>query len=253
MTSIQVRGVVIDIPIFDSTARSARTTAFHSIGGALGKRAGNIFTIRALDGIDLDLGNGDRIGVIGHNGAGKTTLLRLLAGIYEPTAGSVKIHGRIAAMFDVGLGMNYDATGYDNIRLMGLYLGMSLSEIEKKVADIIQFSELGDFLDLPVRTYSQGMLARLSFSLATSVDAEILIIDEGIAAGDAAFMSKASNRLLAMIERSNILVIASHSMDLIKKHCSQCVFMEHGRIVKFGPTDETILAYAGSLPNQSNG
>lgn len=244
MTSIQVRDVVIDIPIFDSTARSARTTAFHTIGGALGKRAGNTFILRALDEINLDLRDGDRVGVIGHNGAGKTTLLRLLAGIYEPTGGSVKIDGRVAAMFDVGLGVNFDATGHDNIRLMGLYLGMSLAEIEKKISDIAQFSELGDFLHLPVRTYSQGMLARLAFSIATAVDPEILIIDEGIAAGDAAFMSKASNRLLAMIERSNILVIASHSMDLIKKHCSQCVIMEHGRIAKFGPTTEAVLAYA---------
>lgn len=247
MTSIQLRNVVIDIPIFDSTARSVKTTAFHSIGGALGRRAGNVFTIRALDRIDLDLRDGDRVGVIGHNGAGKTTLLRLLAGIYEPTAGSVKIDGRVAAMFDVGLGMNGDATGHDNIRLMGLYLGMSMAEIERKVADITQFSELGDFLHLPVRTYSQGMLARLAFSLATSVDPEILIIDEGIAAGDAAFMSKASNRLLAMIERSNILVVASHSLDLIKKHCSQCVFMEHGRVVMLGPTDDVAAAYVSHL------
>ena len=207
MTSIQVHHASVDIPIFDSTARSAKKRIISSVGGSFGETQVAPLSYARLTDIELTLSSGDRLGLIGHNGAGKTTLLRLLAGIYEPTSGAVAISGRVAAIFEMGLGMNPDATGYDNIRLIGLYLGMSLNDIESKVADISEFSESGESLHLPVRTYSQGMLARLSFSLATAIDPEILIIDEGIAAGDAAFISKASKRLLAMIERSNILVL----------------------------------------------
>jgi ABC-2 type transport system ATP-binding protein len=162
MASIVVRNATVDIPIFDNTSRSLKKAALgYSIGGALGRTENKAVIVRALSNVSLDLKNGDRVGLIGHNGAGKSTLLRVLAGIYEPTEGTVKIAGKVAAMFDIGLGMNGDATGFDNIRMGGLYLGMSLKEIDAKLPDIAAFSELNDFLNLPVRTYSQGMRTRL--------------------------------------------------------------------------------------------
>jgi ABC-2 type transport system ATP-binding protein/lipopolysaccharide transport system ATP-binding protein len=187
------------------------------------------------------------LGLLGHNGAGKSTLLRVLAGIYEPTSGTAEVHGRVATLFDVGLGFNGDATGYDNIRMSGLYLGMSRREIDDKLLDIAEFSGLNEFLDLPVRTYSQGMLARLSFSLATCVEPEILILDEGIVAGDAAFMRKANHRMHALVERSSILVFASHAIDIISEWCTTCAIMERGRMKMIGPTAEVIDMYVNQV------
>ncbi len=245
MASIVVRNATVDIPIFDNTSRSLKKAALgYSIGGALGGGENKAVIVRALSNVSLDLKSGDRFGLIGHNGAGKSTLLRVLAGIYEPTDGTVKIAGKVAAMFDMGLGMNSDATGFDNIRMGGLYLGMSLKEIDAKLPDIAAFSELSDFLNLPVRTYSQGMRTRLSFALVTSVDPEILIIDEGISAGDAEFMQKARDRLLALVERSNILVLASHQLGLIIELCSHCAILKHGQVVKIGPAKDVVKEYS---------
>jgi ABC-2 type transport system ATP-binding protein len=254
MASIVVRNATIDIPIFDNTSRSLKKAAIgYSIGGVLGRTKNKAFVVRALSNISLDLGNGDRLGLIGHNGAGKSTLLRVLTGIYEPTEGTVKIDGKIAAMFSMGLGINAEATGFDNIRMGGLYLGMSLKEIDAKLPDIAAFSELNDFLNLPVRTYSQGMVARLAFSLVTSVDPEILIIDEGISAGDAEFMQKAQVRLLALVERSNILVLASHQFSLITEICNQCAILNHGQIVKIGPAKDVVQWYSERAQHASLG
>ncbi len=244
MASIVVRNATVDIPIFDNTSRSLKKAALgYSIGGVLGRGENKAVIVRALSNVSLDLKSGDRIGLIGHNGAGKTTLLRVLAGIYEPTAGTVKIAGKVAAMFDMGIGMNGDATGFDNIRMGGLYLGMSLKEIDAKLPDIAAFSELSDFLNLPVRTYSQGMRTRLTFSLVTSVDPEILIIDEGMSAGDAEFIQKAQDRLLALVERSNILVLASHQLELITDLCTHCAILNHGQIVQMGPAKDVVEEY----------
>jgi ABC-2 type transport system ATP-binding protein len=244
MTSIILRDATVDIPIFDNTTRSLKKAALgYSIGGVLGGE-NRAVVVRALSNVSLELRSGDRLGLIGHNGAGKSTLLRVMAGIYEPTAGTVKIGGKVAAMFEMGLGMNGDATGFDNIRMGGLYLGMSLKEIDAKLPDIATFSELDDFLNLPVRTYSQGMRTRLTFSLITSVDPEILIIDEGISAGDADFMQKASKRLLALVERSSILVLASHQLPLITELCTHCAILNHGQIARFGPAKDIVQEYS---------
>jgi len=245
MTAIFLRNVAVDIPIFDNTSRSLKNVALgHSIGGILGKAKNKAVIVRALSNINLELKSGDRLGLIGNNGAGKTTLLRVLAGIYEPTAGIVQVVGKVAAMLEIGVGMNGDATGFDNIRMAGLYLGMSFREIDAKLPDIATFSELTDFLNLPVRTYSQGMRTRLMFSLATSVDPEILIIDEGIAAGDAEFMRKARHRLLALVERTHILVIAGHDLDLISEVCTHCAILRHGNLVSIGPTKKVLQEYS---------
>jgi ABC-type polysaccharide/polyol phosphate transport system ATPase subunit len=245
MASISLKNVSVDIPIYDATARSLKTAAMRlSVGGVLGHDATHLVVVKALNGINLELKTGDRLGLLGHNGAGKSTLLRVLAGIYEPTGGTAEVRGRVATLFDVSLGFNGDATGFDNIRTSALYLGMSRREIDEKMSDIAEFSELDEFLNLPVRTYSQGMLARLSFSLATCVDPEILILDEGINAGDAAFMHKASHRMDALVERSRILVFASHATEIVAHWCTTCALMEHGRMIMIGPTAEVIEAYA---------
>jgi ABC-type polysaccharide/polyol phosphate transport system ATPase subunit len=249
MTSIKVSNDSVEIPIYDVSARrSLKKVAMHlSVGGRLGSDAGHPVVVKALSNINLNLTTGDRLGLLGHNGAGKSTLLRVLAGIYEPTGGTVEVTGKVASLFDLGLGFNPEATGYDNIRIGGLYLGMSLREIEQKLPDIEEFSELGEFLDVPLRTYSQGMLARLSFAISTCVNPDILILDEGIAAGDASFMRRADDRMLALIKRSSILVVASHSTDVIASWCTMCAILERGRMTRIGPVAETVVAYTAQV------
>jgi len=248
MAAIKVRNASVEIPIYDVSARSLKKVAMRlSVGGRLGSNVGHPVVVKALNDINLDLSTGDRLGLIGHNGAGKSTLLRVLAGIYEPTSGSVEVTGKVASLFDIGLGFNPEATGYDNIRMGGLYLGMSLKEIEQKVPDIAEFSELGEFLDVPLRTYSQGMLARLSFAISTCVNPDILILDEGIAAGDASFMRRADDRMLALIKRSSILVIASHATDIIASWCTKCAILERGRMTQIGPVAEVVQAYTAQV------
>lgn len=244
MTEVTLRNVSVDIPIFDSSSRSLRTEALRlSIGGVFGRSVADALIVRALTNINLDLKEGDRLGLLGHNGAGKSTLLRVISGIYAPTSGTVTRRGRIATLFDATLGFNADASGYDNILISGLYHGMSMKEIKSKVEDIAAFSELGEFLHLPVRTYSMGMQARLSFSLATSVDPEILVLDEGINAGDASFTRKAEGRMRNLVDRSSILVLASHNMAFTREWCNKAIILEHGTIMRAGPCDDVVDEY----------
>ena len=197
-------------------------------------------SICALDGIQLKLSDGARIGLVGHNGAGKSTLLRVLAGIYEPQQGMVNIQGKVATLFDVGLGMDMQSSGRENILLRGLYLGLSRREIQVRSAEIAEFSELGSFLDLPLHTYSAGMHARLAFSISTSIEADILLLDEGIGTSDASFLSKARARIVALAGRTNIVVIASHRESLLRQLCSHLILLEHGRILAQGGVDEIV-------------
>ncbi len=184
-----------------------------------------------------------RIGLVGHNGAGKTTLLRVLGGIYEPNEGRVSIKGSTVPLFDISLGMDPESTGYENIVLRGLYLGLSRSQMRARLDEIAEFTELGDFLNLPIRTYSAGMRMRLAFAVSTSVAPDILLIDEGIGAGDAAFLQKASERLKLFTEQVSIIVLSSHSEALISKMCTKAVLMEHGRLVGAGTTAEVLEQY----------
>lgn len=241
MTSIELEGVGVSFPIYGGSARSLKNRL---VSGATGGRIGSDRRARtcveALGGITLSVRHGERVALVGHNGAGKTTLLRVLAGIYPPLAGRIRIEGRIAPIFDIGLGMDPDATGYDNIRIRGLYLGLSRRDIEARIGEIAAFTELGSFLDMPMRTYSAGMQTRLAFAVSTSVDPEILLLDEGIGAGDASFMERANARLRSFVERSGILVLASHDDGLIARLCRRAVRLEHGRIVDDGPLDEVM-------------
>jgi ABC-2 type transport system ATP-binding protein/lipopolysaccharide transport system ATP-binding protein len=193
--------------------------------------------------VSFALKQGDRVALIGHNGAGKTTLLRVLAGIYRPVSGRIVSEGRIAPLFDISLGMNPDSTGWENIRIRALYLGMKTDEINRKIEAIAEFTELGQFLEMPLRTYSLGMQTRLAFAVSTAIDPEILLLDEGIGAGDAAFIEKATLRLDEFVERAGIMVLASHSMNLVERFCNKALVMEHGRVKFFGPAAEAMDFY----------
>lgn len=219
------------------------------LGGLTGGRIlperlkGQNVVVKALDDISFELRSGDRIGLIGHNGAGKTTLLRVLAGIYYPTAGTVDIQGHVTPMLNQAPGMEMEDTGYENIINCGMLLGMRLAEIKAKAPEIVEFSELGDYINLPIRTYSSGMLARLTFSIATSLEPGIMILDEGIGAADARFSDKAAKRVKEMMERTDILVLASHSVPLIDLWCNKAALMHHGRMLEIGPVKEVGKSY----------
>ncbi|WP_462323178.1 ABC transporter ATP-binding protein [Halochromatium sp.] len=245
MASIQLKDVTVSFPVYDAAARSMKQHLIPSrTGGRISNAGASGSVITALDHLDLELAHGDRVGLVGHNGAGKSTLLRVMAGIYEPCGGQIRVDGQVAPLFDITLGMDADATGYDNILMRGLFLGMTRAEIRARAGEIADFTELGDFLDLPIRTYSEGMRMRLAFAISTSISPDILLLDEGIAAGDASFMEKAAARLNAFVGRAAIIVLASHSDALIRQLCTSVVLLEHGRVVAKGPTDSMLADYA---------
>jgi len=210
------------------------------VGGTTHEDAKKNLVVRALGNISLSLRDGDRLGLIGHNGAGKTTLLRVLAGIYPPSHGKVRIEGRVSTLFNTAPGLDMDDTGYENIYTCGRLLGMSRQELAHKLSDIERFCELGDYLSLPVRTYSAGMMTRLGFAIATAIDPEILILDEGLGAGDARFVERAKQRADAFIQKSNILVLASHSDTMIKEMCNRTILLHHGKVGAEGQPDDVI-------------
>ena len=189
--------------------------------------------VTALKEVSFALEAGDRLGLVGANGAGKTTLLKVLAGIFEPTGGELRVSGRTDSLFNINLGFRKEATGRRNIVLRGLINGWSMAEIDAKMDEIIAFSELGDFIDVPLKAYSQGMAARLAFSVATSLEPEILLMDEWIGAGDARFQAKAKERMNAIAEKAGIIVLASHNHKLLQRTCNKILELEAGRVVAF--------------------
>jgi ABC-2 type transport system ATP-binding protein len=188
------------------------------------------------------------VALVGHNGAGKSTLLRLFSGIYEPTRGTATIEGRVAPVFDLGVGMDPEISGYENIIIRGLFLGMNRRQMEARVDEIAEFTELGDFLSMPLRTYSTGMRVRLALGVVTSIDPEILLFDEGIGAVDAAFLEKAKSRLEELVSRAGLLVFASHSDEFLRRLCTSAIWMEHGRVKQQGDLREVLTAYKGRDP-----
>jgi len=248
--SIDTYNACVDFPIFDAKTRSLKHTFLGAAGGAIGRNESNTVMVEALKDINLHLQDGDRVGLVGHNGAGKSTLLRLLSGIYEPTRGSAVVRGRVAPVFDLGVGMDPEISGYENIIIRGLFLGQTRKAINRKMDEIAEFSELGDYLAMPLRTYSTGMRIRLALGVVTSIDPEILLLDEGIGAVDAAFMAKARSRLVEMVKRSGILVFASHSNEFLAQLCDSALWIDHGEIRKAGPVDEVVEAYEGPEAGQ---
>jgi ABC-2 type transport system ATP-binding protein len=244
LVSITTTDACVDFPIFDARSRSLKKTVMGLVGGNITTET-KVPVIEALQDISLSLRHGDRVGLVGHNGAGKSTLLRLLAGIYEPTRGTAEIHGRVAPVFELGVGMDPEISGLENIIVRGLFLGMTRKQMEERIDDIADFTELGDFLEMPLRTYSTGMRIRLALGVVTSIDPEILILDEGIGAVDAAFLEKSKKRLAELVDRAGLLVFASHSDEFLRELCDTALWMEHGRIRKQGGIEEVLAAYKG--------
>jgi lipopolysaccharide transport system ATP-binding protein len=246
MAYISLEKASVVLPIFNSSARSITNTLVSAAtGGALTAQKGGHLSIEALKNIDLEIVAGDRIGIIGHNGSGKSTMLRLLSGVYEPSSGKIKRSGTVSSLVDISLGINGENTGRENIFLRGKLMGLSKKEIDQKIDEIIEFSELGEYINLPVRIYSSGMLLRLAFSVSTSITADILIMDEWLSVGDGAFAERSSQRLKNLVDESEILVIASHTRELLEETCNKIVWLEHGLIRKVGPTQEILPEYFG--------
>src|SRR5580692_3473204 len=242
MAEIILKNVVAEFPIY-GTQPSLRNALFgRVVGGVLRRQSDNAkrMAVRALDDVSLTVNHGDQLGIVGHNGAGKSTMLRIFAGIYEPNQGTISVEGRISPLFSTSPGLDLDDTGYENIVTCGLLLGMSRDEIERKLPEIEAFSELSDYLALPARTYSTGMLVRLGFAVATAINPEILLLDEELGAGDARFAMKATKRVQAMIERSSIVVLASQSAELIRQMCNRAILLDHGHVVADGPTKDVL-------------
>jgi len=231
MARLRFDNVTVQYPIYNSRGMSLRNQLVRiGTGGRIESESGHMTLVTALRDVSFELKDGDAVGLMGHNGAGKTTLLRAMAGIYTPTAGQIVREGKLATVFEVGAGMDPELSGYDNIIRMGLMMGMSPNEAHASISDIEDFTELGDFLQLPVRTYSSGMIMRLMFAVATSVQPEILLIDEMFGAGDSAFRDKAHARMKSLISSSKIFVFASHSHELLREYCKRVFWLEHGRL-----------------------
>ena len=245
---IDVTDVSVYFPLYHASSRSLKKTVMAAASGRLGQDRQSRVVVEALRNITFSLGSGDRLGLIGMNGAGKTTLLRTLAGIYEPVMGRVRVQGVLSTMLDTGLGMNVELTGRENIQLRGLYSGLNRAELPRLEEDVAAFSELGDFMDLPMRTYSSGMVVRLSFALATAIRPQILLMDEWFLAGDAEFLERAQARLESVVRGAEILVLSTHLMPVIRQWCTRVLWLDQGRIIADGAPDDVIPRYLGEPP-----
>jgi lipopolysaccharide transport system ATP-binding protein len=243
MAKILADDVSVDFPLYHGSARSLKKTVFAAAGGRLGEDRQHRTVVQALRNISFTLRSGDRLGLIGTNGAGKTTLLRTLAGIYEPVAGRVAIDGSLNALLDTQLGMNPELSGRENILLRGLYSGLNQAQIRRLEEDVQDFAELGEFMELPVRLYSSGMVIRLGFALATAVNPQVLLMDEWFMAGDMRFVAKAMGRLENVVRGSEILVLSSHQNQAVQQWCTRVIWLDHGRIRADGPAAEVLAAY----------
>ena len=243
VSEINADSVCLDYPVVGMGSRSLKNRLLGAATGGLISAGDGIPVVNALRNVSFTIMEGDRLGLIGHNGAGKSTLLKVLAGIYRPTAGTVTTRGRVVSTLNLSLGMESEATGLENIMIRGLLLGMRKKEIEEKLDEISAFTELGDYLNMPVRIYSSGMVTRLAFATVTAMNADILLMDEVIGTGDASFMNKAENRLKDFMSRSKILVLASHSEAMIRKFCNKALLLEHGQLVGMGEIDAMFSLY----------
>ncbi|WP_394167742.1 ABC transporter ATP-binding protein [Photobacterium piscicola] len=243
---IEITNAFVEFPIFDAKSRSLKSQVTNFARGAINQES-NVVIVQSINNLTLTLKEGDKLGLIGNNGAGKSTLLKLLAGIYNPTKGSIIRNGKIVPLLDIALGMDDDSTGYQNIKLRGLLLGMTQKEINEKIQDIADFTELGNYLNLPIRTYSMGMRVRLAFAISTSVDPDILLLDEVIGTGDAAFLLKAQQRFEALKDRAKIVVLSSHDNSVILNSCNKVLWMEGGEMKMLGTPSDVLNSYMGSV------
>ena len=249
MTSIDLQ----DVSLFFRVRQNRRIALKDFIVNQMFRKSVNPFMeVRALSNIDLTIRQGDRLGIVGHNGAGKSTLLKLLAGVYPPTGGKRIVNGQVSSLFDLQLGFEPEASGWENIAYRGYLQGETPKTIKTKLQDIAEFSELGEFLNNPVRHYSSGMLVRLAFSVASAIDPEILLVDEVLSAGDLAFQKKCRERMEEMIAKAHLIVMVSHDLESLSEFCNRAIWLDHGQIRRAGSTDDVIAEYTdamgGTLP-----
>lgn len=246
MARITFSDVSIEFPIFNATGRSLTSSILKvATGGKLDSDPNGRVLVRALTDISFSLREGDKVALLGHNGAGKSTMLRALGRVYAPSKGTAEIVGEIGSLIDISLGINAEATGRENVFIRGQLLGLSKKEIAAKYEEIVAFAELGDFMEMPVRTYSSGMHLRLAFAVSTIVRPEILLMDEWLSVGDADFQQKAEARLRDLVSGTKILAIATHSRELVEAVCNRAIWLEHGQIRMDGPSSEVVPAYFG--------
>lgn len=233
MAVLKFENVTVQYPVYNSRSMSLRNQLVRiSTGGRIESEAGHIQIVTALRQVSFDLRDGDAVALIGHNGAGKSTLLRTMAGVYHPVSGNVVRQGKVATVLELGAGMDPELSGYENIIRMGILMGLSMPEIRGKTAEIEEFTQLGNFLQLPVRTYSSGMATRLMFAVATSIQPDILLVDEIFGTGDAEFQVKAKERMELLIKSVGIFVFASHNNELIRQYCNRFFKLEHGQLLE---------------------
>lgn len=231
MTSIILNNLNLDFPVYTQHSRSFKSSVINKVlGGLIEDKIKSGILIKALKNISINIVKGDRVGIVGHNGSGKTSLLRVISGVYKNHSGTIQVNGSIASLIDISLGMDPEATGFENIRLRGVLMGMKVSEIKSIESEIAEFSELGEYLHFPLRSYSTGMQMRLSFAISTTVKAQILIMDEWLSVGDERFQNKTEKRLHELITADSILILASHSKNLIRKTCNRVIRLEHGQL-----------------------
>lgn len=245
VASIELVDASVEIPIYNSRGRSLKTQLIRRVGGQVDTDDRDIVTVKALRNVTLSLGPGDRLALVGHNGAGKSTLLRVFSGSYEPSSGTAEIKGSVSSLIDIMMGMDPELTGADNIVLRGVFVGMSMTEARDRIPEIAEFSELGPYLHLPMRTYSSGMRTRLAFAISTTRFPDILLFDELISFGDAAFATKARERVEIMVDKAKILALASHDVGSLRAFCNRAILLEEGAIVAEGTVDEVWERYMG--------
>ncbi|CDX46171.1 O-antigen export system ATP-binding protein RfbE [Mesorhizobium plurifarium] len=247
MSYIRLENVSVAFPVFNAASRSFKNRVLSvATGGAIERRHDGNIVVKGLERINLDIHEGERIGLVGHNGSGKTTLLRVLSGIYTPTSGTADVDGECVSLINISLGIDPEATGRENIRLRAAMMGLTRSKLGERLDEIAEFSGLGDFLDMPFRTYSSGMQLRLAFATSTSVRPEILIMDEWLSTGDEDFKERANRRLREIVNSTKILVLASHSKELLLQNCTRIVWLEHGRIRLDGAASDVAAQYFSS-------
>jgi len=244
MTRVLLDNVHFSYPVYELTGRSLKISLVRQFANkGVEKRKNGFVEVHAIRGISLDLKAGDRVGLLGHNGSGKSTLLRIFAGVAHPTSGRMLSEGRVIPLIEKGLGINPELSGYDNIELPLRLIGASSAEVQRARKSIPDFTGLGDFIHMPVRTYSEGMKARLAFAICTAIDGDILVLDEWLGAGDIDFMDRAQHRMVEVAHNSEIVILASHSLDLILNVCNKAVWIEQGCIRAQGPPASVVPMY----------
>jgi len=243
---IELKNTSVDFPVYNAGSLSLKNRVLSAVtGGKIGRQHNGAVVIKGLQNISLKIKAGERVGLVGHNGAGKTTLLRVLSGIYHPTGGQATIVGECVSLINIGLGIDPEATGRENIHLRAVMMGMRPAQINQSIGEIIAFTNLGDFIDMPFRTYSTGMQLRLAFAVSTAVRPQILVMDEWLSTGDEDFKKRADQRMSEVVSAAQILVLASHSRELLLTNCKRLIWLEHGKIRMDGDAEDVAEKYFG--------